>query len=345
MPGYNPGGFSSGGLGPGGNDQSDSNSRNEGRGALGRAPAGTRGGSKAQRDAERARRQKELEEARKRAEENARMERKARALKARAEAQKLIEARKRSSAGVGGRRSAVGFATLDQELDATGFFETLINHFFTGLLPGLDKQAQVDFATNKKVGDQITFGAAEFVGDVVGALAGVPFAGGQIGNKIDQTLGSKTGLGSSPQTGAKPGGGTLGELALAQADPIGVTLGGVPGTPGGSGVQVAGGEKLGGGRDAAASNNFAKSNTKPPSLMTTKTQNRTTLSGFETGFGDENRNPTSDTMPKIPQGVFMIKPAIPKTPVKPNKSNGTGDDDLFELYRRMLGGFFQGVKV
>ena len=310
MPGFNPGGYSSGGLGPGGNSQQDSNSRNN---SIGSGALQSRGSdyysaiaqSRAQ-DEAKARAKAKAEQ-----EETARKARKKQAAKDRAEAQKSIDARKRSAAGVGGRKSAVGFATVGQEIDRVGLLDTFFNHF-AGAFPGVDVEAKLDFATNKRAGNKTTFGAGEAVGDIASLLLGVPGAFGAAGKAFDNVAGTKTEIGAAPKTLAN---------------------GTKPGARGGVGTQASDGKK-----------NSLSDN------QTTDTPNTSTKGGglndFSDAFGGDNRSVSLGPQTRSSPSVSLGGPVAPKkSPIKSTTSNGSANDDLFELYRKMLGGFFRGSRV
>ncbi len=233
-----------------------------------------------------------------------------------------MDARKRSSAGVGGRTEAIGEASLDDEFERTSLMDFVGNHFFSGITPGVQRKALLDYSTNKVTDNKTTFGVGRAIGDIAGVALGIPGVPGYLGGKVDNALGTKTEIGgragrskafASRQPNNKSSTSTLG----TNNDPI-----------------------------ANFARQFAGAFGSPnaPSNATAKQLN------FPNAFGTGNSSSKSDTTPN--SGVILAPPkpkpklpVIPKIQVKSTKSNGSVDDDLFSLYRRMLGGYFKGAKL
>ncbi|NQW01667.1 MAG: hypothetical protein HQ483_18330 [Rhodospirillales bacterium] len=108
-------------------------------------------------------------------------------------------------------------------------------------------------------------------------------------------------------------------------------------------LNVLGRGKGGNEPDAAGLTESNKSVDAPKTTDTRATLNSS--SDFSGAFGDSNRDTPVVQKPPVAYRAAPIKTVVPTKPVNSTSSNGTPNDDLFELYRRMLGGFFRGSRV
>lgn len=218
------------------------------------------------------------------------------------------------------QHKGIGNITMEQEVANFGVFDTLLNHLF-GVVPGVDVQARMDFNTGKRTENKSKFGFAEAIGDVASLAIGAPLVLGALGSKVDDALGTRTEIGAAPTTLAAINGATVATN--------------VKSGQGGKGA----GENVAQAGDGLASHKTNTTDTSTNDVTEEKPGPKSS------DYGDENRNPVAARQIPTYQGVSLAKSTVAKTPVKPTTSNGSANDDLFELYRKMLGGFFRGSKV
>ncbi len=234
-----------------------------------------------------------------------------------------IDARKRSSAGVGGRREAIGEASLDDEFERTSLMDFVGNHFFSGITPGVQRKALLDYSTNKVTDNKTTFGVGRALGDLAGVALGIPGLPGYLGGKFDNVLGTKTEIGKKTKYAS---------IEALNRD-------------------ITGAGKAPIGTDSNPTNNFAREFASAFGSPNASSNTSAKPLNFPDVFGSGNSSSQSTAPSNKGASLGTLSkpqpkaPVVPKFPAKSTSSNGTKDDDLFSLYRRMLGGYFRGEKL